>query len=137
MKAITNNITVSDQNKEAVAFAENIDFTELFDHIQEFTGVSCSFSQPKIGSKHDNVYIAFKSDDIVSQAGPFSAILKRCHIHSFNSGVEIDRKTGKFQYWVVTGIRYEHIDSGSNGMGLLRAWYRSGEWTFLDAGSGG
>ena len=35
---------------------------------------------------------------------------------------------------VGVSIRYEHKDGGSNGMEVLRAWYKNGTWTFPDAG---
>ena len=137
MKASTKNIAINDRNKEAVTFVQTIEFAELFEHLQEVLSVKCSFLQPKIATKHGHIYVAFNSEDITMHAGVFSAVLRRCYIHSHSSGVGIDKKTGKPMYWVVANIRYEQIDGGSNSVAVLRAWYSCGKWTFLDAGSNG
>jgi len=135
MKPIRKDVTINDYNKRAVAFAENLDFTELFEYVQKFLGVECTFLQPKIYSKRRQVSIAFKSGDITTQTGLLSAVLNRCHIYSFTGGVDADKKTGELQYWVLVNIRYEHKSGSKNSLGVLRAWYCNGEWGFLEVGS--
>lgn len=91
-------VTINDDNKELVAFAQTIDFTELFDHIKTFTNVDCSFYQPAIIADGKDVHITFMSDDITKQTGPFAPILERCYFKSFNNGVHKDKKTGEMYF---------------------------------------
>jgi len=136
MKPVMKNVTIQNDNEELVAFAQTIDFTELFEHIKMFAKVNCNFYQPEITtSKHGEVFISFMSDDITGQAGAFAAILERCGIHSFSNGVYRDRETDEIRYWVIASIQYEHKDGGSNGMQVTRAWYTDSDgWVFVDAG---
>ncbi len=136
MKAAMKNVTIdSDTIGDYVAFAQNIDFTELFDHLKAFTKSDCAFYQPEITTRRGEVYINFMSDDIAAQAGPFAAILERCSLHSFSSGIRTDKETHEPAYWVSVSIQYEHKDGGSNGINICRAYYTEhGRWIFCDAG---
>jgi len=134
MKAKLSDITINENNMERVAFAETIDFTELFDHVTAFANVGCNFFQPEISTNRSDVYITFMSDDITAQTGPFAAILKHCYIYSFSNSVFRDKNNGEIGYWVSVNIRYEHKDGGSNGMEMVRALFRNGKWEFSDAG---
>ncbi len=131
------NVTIdSDTTGDYVAFAQNIDFTELFDHIKAFTKADCAFHQPEITTSRGEVHINFISDDIAAQTGPFAAILERCSLHSFSNGVYTDKETHEPAYWVSVSIQYEHKDGGSNGMNICRASYTElGGWVFRDAGA--
>jgi hypothetical protein len=125
---------IDESNEKLVAFAQTIDFSALFDHIKDFANIDCDFHQPAIITSGGGVHITFISDDIKSQTGPFAVILKRCYIQSFSNGVVKDKETGEPKYWVSVSIRYEHKDGGSNGMDMVRAWYKNGTWEFLNAG---
>jgi hypothetical protein len=131
------NVTMDNDNEELVNFAKTIDFTELFDHIKTFAGVDCKFYQPEITTKRGDVYISLMSDDITAQTGAFAAILRSCCLSSFSNRVTRDRETNESFYWVTVSIRYEHKNGGSNGMNVVSASYRNGEWTFSDAGGRG
>ena len=137
MKAIIKNATVTEENAHLVSFAQTIDFTQLFDHIKTFAGISCTFQPPEIATYRDGgVYIEILSDDIASQAGVFGKILKRCHIQSGSGGVCSDRENDGVKYWVIISLAYSHKDGGSNGMELCHAWYTDSEgWVFKDVGS--
>ena len=134
MKAKLHIVTIDSDNEELIAFAQTIDFDELFKHIKAFLNVDCIFYQPAVITSGNGVYITFASDDIVNSTGPFAAILSRCYIYSFSNGVFRDKETGEPGYWVSVSLRYEHKDGGSNGMEVTLARYHSGEWAFLDAG---
>ena len=136
MKPTMNNITITETNEAFVNFAQTIDFTELFEHIVNFTRTSCTFDEPEITTnKHGEVYIRFQSENIVSVTGPFAAILKECYFHSFSNGVCRDRDTNEIKYWVSVSIGYAHKDGGSNGMEVCHAWYTDNEgWIFADVG---
>ena len=134
MFAAMKNVSVDNRNEKLVAFAQTVDFTELFNHVRGFIGITCSFYQPEITTSRGDVYISFMSDDITAQTGVFAVILKRCNIQSSNNGVYKDRETNELGYWVGVNIRYEHKDGGSNGMEVLRVWYKNGVWIFLNAG---
>ena len=136
MKAIIKNIASENINDDRVSFAQTIDFSELFDHIKVFTGVTCNFNQPEISAIRGNIYISFTSENIAEQTGPFSAIFKNCYFYSFNNGVNRNRETNELGYWVSVDIMYEHKDGGSNGMDVIHASYteRTG-WVFRDAGN--
>jgi hypothetical protein len=138
MKPFLKDVIFDDDGSNMVPleFAVTIDFTALFDHIKDFAGIACEFHRPEITTSPGNVHISFMSTDITAQAGPFAAILKHCCISSFNNGVFKDKETGEFGYWVGVSLRYEHKNGGSNGMEMLRAWYKNGAWAFLNAGEG-
>lgn len=135
MKAIIKNIT-RDVNDDLIVFAQSIDFSELFEHIKSFAGVTCTFYQPEISTIRGEVYISFKSEDITNQTGPFSAILRSCYLCSFSNTVNRDRYNGELFYSVSVGIAYEDKTGGSNGMDVVRASYteRTG-WVFRDVGN--
>lgn len=136
MKAIIKNIS-RDESDDLIVFAKSIDFSELFEHIKSFSGVTCSFYHPEIGTVRGSVLISFKSEDIASLTGPFSVILDSCCLSSFNCEVKRDRDSGELFYFVSVDIMYEHKAGGSNGMELLWATYaeRTG-WVFHDVGMG-
>jgi hypothetical protein len=128
------NVTMDNNNEELVNFAKTIDFTELFDHIKTFAGVDCKFYQPEITTKRGDVYISLMSDDIAAQTGAFAAILRSCYLSSFSNRVIKDQETNELFYWVIVSIQYDQKGGGSNGMNVVSAWYKNGEWTFSDAG---
>ena len=136
MNAVVKNATLTEANIPLVLFAQNIDFTGLFNHIKDFAGISCKFQQPGVAtSRNGDVYIDIQSDDIAYQTGPFSRILGKCSIQSGSGGVCRDRETEEVKFWVIMSIAYSHKDGGSNGMELCRAWYTHNEgWTFKDVG---
>ena len=134
MFPVLKNVASDNNNEELVTFAKTIDFTELFEHVRAFAGVGCEFHQPEITTNRGNVYISCMSSDIAAFCGPFAAILERCYFYSFSNGVFKDKETGKPGYWVSLNIRYEHKDGGSNGMDVVRAWYKNGAWEFANAG---
>ena len=127
-------VAIDSRNEELVAFAQTVDFTELFNHVRDFAGIDCTFSRPEITTIRGEVCISFMSDDIAGQTDAFAALLRRCHVQSSNNGVFRHAETGGLEYWVGVNIRYEHKDGGENGMEVLRAWHKNGTWTFLDAG---
>jgi hypothetical protein len=136
MTATIKNVTVDNNNDDLVTFAQEIDFTELFDHIKAFAKVNCAFYRPEITTARGSVYISILSDNFASQTGPFAAILERCCFRSFNNGVYRDKETGEPGYWVSVNIRYEHKDGGENGMDVTRAWYSASKgWIFQDTGN--
>jgi hypothetical protein len=135
MKAILKNVTIDNNNEELVAFAQTIDFTELFDHVKTFAGIECSFYQPEITTNRGRVYVSFMSDDITPQAGLFAPILRCCYIYSFNNSVYKDPATNVISYSVSVNVRYEHKGGGSNGMDIVFAVYCRDKWTFYDVGS--
>lgn len=139
MTATIKNVTINNNNEDLVNFAQTIDFSELFEHVKTFAGVSCSFYQPEITTgRSGDVFISFMSDDIAAQTGPFAAILRVCYLASFSNGVFKDKETGEPCYWVSANIRYEHKDGGSNGMDMVRAWYSDSKgWVFKDVGERG
>ena len=100
MRAKLGKVAIDDNNKELVAFAENIDFSGLFDHINTLTGIECDFYQPIITTYRNRVYMTFKSHNVVAQTGLFAAILKKCYFHSFSNRVSWDRNIGEPYYWV-------------------------------------
>ena len=132
MKAVMKNVTIDDANADLVAFAQTIDFTELFDYIKIFANVDCRFCQPEITTDRGDVYISFLSDDITKQTGVFAAIFERCYIYSFIDGVFKDKDTGEPGYWVSVNIRFEHKAGGACGIGMISAGYRNGQWTFFE-----
>ena len=138
MKAIVKNATVTEENAPLVIFAQSIDFTELCDHVKDFTGANCKFQQPGVVTdRSGGVYIEILSDDITYQTGPFSRILKKCQFQSDSNGVCRDRESGELKFWVIMSITYSHKDGGSNGMEVCRAWYNDSEgWIFKDMGDG-
>ena len=136
MKATMKNVTITENNENLVTFAQTIDFTELFTHIEGFVKIDCDFQQPEITtSRNGDVYIEFTSADIKDQTGPFAFILRKCHIAQFSNGVIRDKETQEIRYWTTVSIRYEHHDGGSNGMNVCRAWYSNSKgWVFADVG---
>ena len=134
MKATLKNVVIDNANEDFVAFAQSIDFTELFDHIKAFANVNCDFYPPEITTRHGDVHISFMSEDITNQTGVFATILECCYIHSFSNRVFKSKDTEELGYWVSVSLRYEHKDGGSNGMEMVHAWYHSGEWEFRDVG---
>lgn len=136
MKVIIKDVVRTDDNEELIAFAETIDFTELFDSIEAFTNITCSFNQPEItGNSSGSVAIRFTSANVANQCGPFAAILKECTIENFSNGVCRDIETNEIKYWVCVSIRYQHIDGGSNGMDICWADYTvKNGWRIRNAG---
>ena len=134
MKATMKNVVIDDNNEELVAFAQTIDFAELFDHVRDFVNVECSFYPPEITTNDGEVSINFMSDDITSRTGVFAAVLERCCIRSFMNGIHRDKKTGTLGYWVCVSIRYEHKDGGGCGLDVVHAAYSGGKWEFRNAG---
>jgi hypothetical protein len=127
---------INKENEGLVRFAEAIDFEPLFDRIRLGAGVQCEFDQPEIKIWHgQDVYIDFKSENIVEKiSGPFGKILSECYLESCSNCVVLDERTNTNRYWASVHVSYEHKDGGSNGMELLRAEYRDGEWIFVHAG---
>jgi len=126
---------VNDNNRDLVKFAQMIDFSELYAHLQALAKVKCQFEVPVISFNRDgSVHIGFASENIAPQTGPFSAILESCKLASFSNWVVRDKETGELRYWVDVSIQYQHVDGGSNGMSVCMAEYRKGEWSFRDAG---
>jgi len=135
MLANMKNVKMDENNEEMVAFAQTIDFTELFNHVKALTKVGCEFHQPEITSTRGNVHIGFMSHDIADQTGAFAAILEKCYLGSFSNYAYRDKETGELGYWVTVTIQYEHKNGGSNGMEVVTAWYKeSTGWTFRNAG---
>ena len=134
MKAVIKNVTIDNGNEEIVAFAQTIDFTELFNHVKTFANIDCSFYLPEITTSDGAVSISFMSDDITKQTGVFAAVLERCYIHSFLNGIHQDGQTGALGYWVCVSIRYEHKDGGGCGLDIVHAACSDGKWEFRDAG---
>ncbi|MCL2235453.1 MAG: hypothetical protein FWB98_03300 [Defluviitaleaceae bacterium] len=135
MMATMKNVTIDENNEALVAFAQTIDFAELFNHTKAHTKVECEFHQPEITTTRGNVHIGFMSHDIAAQTGAFAAILERCYLGSFSNYVFKDKETGELGYWVTVNIRYEHKDGGSNGMDVVTGWYKeSTGWIFKNAG---
>lgn len=135
MKAIIKNVTTTNYNQEYITFAQTIDFSELFDHIKAFTGVTCNFNLPEISTVRGNVYITFTSENIAEQTGPFAVILKNCYFSSFSNGVIRNQDTNELQYWAGVDIVYKHKDGGANGMEVVRAFYtESTGWAFHNVG---
>jgi len=136
MKAIIRNVEATEYNKNAIAYAQTIDFAPLFDHLKAFAKIDCEFQTPEIyTSRCGDVHVDFTSDNIVPQTGPFSVILESCVLASFSNYVVTDKVTGELRYWVSVSVRYSHLDGGSNGMELCMAEYRDNTWTFRNAGS--
>jgi len=126
---------VNDSNRDLVRFAQTIDFSELYAHLQALAKVKCHFEVPVISFHRDgSVHISFASENIAPQTGPFSAILDRCQLTNFSNWVIRDKETGELRYWVDVSIQYRHVDGGSNGMSVCMAEYRNDEWLFRDAG---
>ena len=136
MKAILSKITtVDNNNQDLVAFAQTIDFTELFQQLRDYLKVDCGFEQPEIRVARGEVYIGFTSDDIASQTGAFGAILEKCYLSSFSNRVYKNKETGELGYWVSVNIQYQHKDGGSNGMEVLRGWYSASKgWIIKTTG---
>ena len=134
MLPVMKKVAIDNYNGELVAFAQTVDFAELFDRVRDFAGIDCTFNRPEITTVRGNVHISFMSDDIAKQTGAFACMLKRCFIQSSINGVFRHKGTGELEYWAGVNIRYEHKDGGNNGMEGLRAWYKNGEWAFLGAG---
>lgn len=135
MIAIMKRVTVDNHNEDLVAFAQTIDFTQLFEHTKEFAKVDCTFYQPEIITIRGNVHISFMSADIADQTGAFAAILKSCNLSSFSNSVFKDKETGELGYWVQVHMQYEHKGGGSNGMEVTTARYtKKSGWTFRNAG---
>ena len=136
MKAIIKESTgIGPHNERFVAYAQTVDFTELFEHLQEFTKVKCTFYQPEITvSYNGSVHVNFSSENIAPQSGPFSVILENCCFASFSNYVVEDKETGELWYWVSANLQYRHVDGGSNGMEVCEAHYRDGAWRFWNAG---
>jgi len=126
---------IKDHNAEHVSFARTVDFTELFNHIQEFANIKCEFNQPEIVIGHSgSVYIVFQSDNIVDQTGAFASILESCRVTNFGGGVSRSEENGEFNYWVSISLTYSHMNGGENGMELCRADYKDGKWEYWNAG---
>jgi len=135
MTATMKKVTIDEHNEDLVAFAQTINFDELFNHTKAYMKVDCEFHQPEITTTRGDVYISFMSHDIASQTGAFAAILERCYISSFSNKVFTDKETGELSYWVTVSIQYEHAGGGSNGMDVVTAWYKeSTGWMFKNAG---
>jgi len=135
MNATMKKVTVDNHNEDLIAFAQTIDFTQLFEHTKEFAKVDCTFHQPEITTIRGNVHIGFMSTDITEQTGAFAAILERCYLASFSNRVHTNTETGELGYWVQVSIQYEHKGGGTNGMEVTTARYtENGGWTFRNAG---
>ena len=136
MKANLKDVTINERNEALIKFAQTIDFTELFNHIEGFIKINCGFGQPEITTgRNGDVYVEFTSVDIKDQTGPFAHILRKCHITYFSNGVCRNKETQEIRYWTTVSIRYQHHDGGSNGMDICYAQYSDSEgWTFKNAG---
>jgi hypothetical protein len=56
-------------------------------------------------------------------------------LQSFSNGVYINKQTNEPSYWVNVTIQYQHKDGGSNGMEVLRGWYKASTgWVFQNTG---
>ena len=131
MLATMKNVSIDNHNEDLVAFAQTINFEELFNQIKAHTKVECEFHHPEITTTRGNVHIGFMSHDIADQTGAFAAILERCCLASFSNGVFKEKETGELCYWVQVSIRYDHKGGGSNGMEVFSAWYSEAKgWTF-------
>jgi hypothetical protein len=134
MNATLQNVEITERNSALAAFAQRIDFSELFEHAAALANVDCSFEQPRItANRSGELFVRVESGDITAQTGAFAAILKSCVICNFGGGIVNDRETGEPKCWLPLSMSYTHKDGGSNGMSLLTAWYsESGGWTFRD-----
>jgi hypothetical protein len=118
--------------EQKIEFANGIDFSGLFHHVEMLAGQELTFGKPEVKEKSDRVYIEFQSNNIASSCGVFGRILEYCVIGNFSNSVSEDEKTGELYYWVQVSVSYQHRGGGSNGMELLTAWYKNGEWSFRD-----
>ena len=127
-------ITTMKTTGEKIAFANDIDFTELFRHAEIFTGTVLKFSEPEVTECRDNVNVKFRSENIAGTCGAFGKILEYCHVEPFAHGVTENDETGELRYWAKINLDYRHVDGGHNGMELFWADYSNGKWEFRDAG---
>jgi len=118
--------------EEKIEFANSIDFSELFRHAEEFTGVALTFSKPEMQADGERVFISFRSNNIAPSCGAFGKILEYCVVENFSSAVFENEDTGELKYCVSVHISYQHHAGGRNGMELFIATYNNGEWHFVD-----
>ena len=136
MLATMKKVTIDEHNEDLVAFAQTIDFSELFNHAKTYAKVECEFHQPEVSTIRGDVHIRFMSHDIANQTGAFAAILERCYLGSFSNKVYKDKETGELKFWTQVNISYDHKNGGSNGMEVFTAWYSASEgWIFRNLGN--
>jgi hypothetical protein len=131
------NVTVTDDNKDLVAFAQTIDFEPLFAHVRTFLyGASIEFNTPELKEDRDGILrVVISSQSVLLHAGIFAAILEKCEICQFGSKVYTD-KDGTNRLWVDIHVDYEHKGGGMNGMAIASARYTEAKgWDIRNVGN--
>jgi len=114
-------------------FGSEINFTELFIYVKQFTGQDLTFTNPKVKCVNGYWRIEWKSSSIdPASLGVFGKILDYCIVEPFNS--QIIKIDNVCRYWSTVHISYQHKDGGSNGMKLFTAIHEDGKWLFRNIG---
>jgi hypothetical protein len=128
MKAEFKYVTIDENNKDYVALAKKIDFSELFNEIKKKLGVDCIFEQPEISTSYigfdkGTVYISFQSNNIVSQTGILSTLIEECYINC-SGKIVAHPKTKVLCFWAPVTISY-----GACITGIFRVqYYEDSSW---------
>lgn len=84
--------------------------------------------RPKLTGKIDSKgRMLVESEDLAGQAGVLSKAFKSLKLKTFNSSYSEDKG-----YWMTIHWSFVVAKGGSNGIDVLTAWYKDGQWTFGD-----
>lgn len=106
-----------------------IDFTPLEAKISELLGVSIAFTTKEVvGGSRGSIKINLETDNIVDQAGLFTAVFSDVRVSNFGGEITGDGKS----LWLPMDVAWKQKSMGSNGTNLVTAWYmfETGEWNF-------
>lgn len=120
IKAATND-SIPENIRE---FSKKIDFSELNRILSDKLGIEVNLVPGEITKGYSGYYIpAEMKDNIVSECGILSSVLKSVKLILFNSVITTDNETGELYFWCTPHFRYEIKEGGSNGLGLCAAFF--------------
>ena len=77
------------------------------------------------------LHLHIESQDLTAFTGIFKRVYATCKVETVNSSVEKE-SNGDVVWWMTLDISYSYHNGGSNGIGILSAWYNlnTKKWKF-------
>ena len=122
-------LSVSAETKEAnkglFAFGTSIDFAPLFEAVAKKLQLSTSleFDIPTVCAQGASLHVNCRSNNIVSHAGVFTAIMDEVRIVLASSCIRWEVENKWYSLWACVDFTYRFAKGGQSGNELAAVWY--------------
>lgn len=123
-----------DNEHDAAAFIESIDWEPLNKFVGEIIGADVNFKATNLraargysGAARYYVDVADERN-FADKCGIMSPVYREVFIDCFNAALCKDKETGKAYFWCTPAFRFSMMAGGSNGINIARAEYADGKW---------